>query len=117
MGVLGSWCTEVRAEGAGSQASLLLLARGFGLGSEDRASLPSYLCKQAASSVLSVQHTRPLPSMHRDSRPCPFGTTFKCGAQLSPQTASDQPYGSFQKLGVPYSGVLIIRILLFRVLY
>ena len=26
-------------------------------------------------------------------------------------------YGSFQKLGVPYFGVLIIRILLFRVLY
>ena len=25
--------------------------------------------------------------------------------------------GSFRKLGVPYSGVLIIRILLFRVLY
>ena len=27
------------------------------------------------------------------------------------------PYGSFRKLGVPYFGVLIIRILLFRVLY
>ena len=26
-------------------------------------------------------------------------------------------YGSFRKLGVPYSGVLKIRILLFRVLY
>ena len=26
-------------------------------------------------------------------------------------------YGSFRKLGVPYFGVLIIRILLFRVLY
>ena len=25
--------------------------------------------------------------------------------------------GSFRKLGVPYSGVLIIRILLFKVLY
>ena len=26
------------------------------------------------------------------------------------------PFGSFQKLGLPYLGVLIIRILLFRVL-
>ena len=26
-------------------------------------------------------------------------------------------YGSFRKLGVPYLGVLIVRILLFRVLY
>ena len=26
-------------------------------------------------------------------------------------------YGSFRQLGVPYLGVLIIRILLFRVLY
>ena len=28
-----------------------------------------------------------------------------------------QIYGSFRKLGVPYFGVLIIRILLFRVLH
>ena len=28
-----------------------------------------------------------------------------------------QPYESFRNLGVPYFGVLIIRILLFRVLY
>ena len=27
------------------------------------------------------------------------------------------PFGSFRKLGVPYLGVLIIGILLFRVLY
>ena len=30
---------------------------------------------------------------------------------------TQQQYGSFRKLGVPYFGVLIIRILLFRVLY
>ena len=29
----------------------------------------------------------------------------------------DDPHGSFWKLGVPYFGVLIIRILLFRMLY
>ena len=28
-----------------------------------------------------------------------------------------QPYGGFRKIGVAYLGVLIIRILLFRVLY
>ena len=28
-----------------------------------------------------------------------------------------QQYGSFRKFGLPYFGVLIIRILLFRVLY
>ena len=32
-------------------------------------------------------------------------------------TQTLQEYGSFRKLGVPYFGVLIIRILLFRVLY
>ena len=30
---------------------------------------------------------------------------------------SGSKFGSFRKLGVPYFGVLIIRILLFRVLY
>ena len=51
--------------------------------------------------------------------------TFSPGAQLkslSPQTAKltstlQALNGSFRILGVPYFGVLIIRILLFRILY
>ena len=41
---------------------------------------------------------------------CIFGVRVYMTVQLT-------GYGSFRKLGAPYSGVLIIRILLFRVLY
>ena len=47
----------------------------------------------------------------------------RCGEDLPTNAGSFQQklwyhgYGSFRKFGVPYFGVLIIRILLFRVLY
>ena len=50
-----------------------------------------------------------------------LGVSPHAGAAGSPHQCLDFPLvvlnGSFRKLGVPYLGVLIIMILLFRVLY
>ena len=46
-----------------------------------------------------------------------LGTAGASGLQSLGLQLAQKPYGSFRKLGVPYVGVLIIRILLFRVLY
>ena len=53
-----------------------------------------------------------------------FGTAENPNTQDVPEVVRDQQgsimgmmVGSFRKLGVPYLGVLIVRILLFRVLY
>ena len=45
------------------------------------------------------------------------GATSGTKSRVSQVQSSATPNGSFRKLGVPYFGVLIIRILLFRVLY
>ena len=48
-----------------------------------------------------------------------LGSTLKPHALMNHSTVDgySREVGSFRKLGVPYLGVLIIRILLFRVLY
>ena len=46
-----------------------------------------------------------------------FGRSFSQTLTLNADHRPPNPSGSFRKLGVPYFGVLIIRILLFRVLY
>ena len=46
------------------------------------------------------------------------GFRVACGFRFKvPGSWAHFRYGSFRKLGVPYFGILIIRILLFRVLY
>ena len=43
--------------------------------------------------------------------------TLSLAQFFEPTIGTKTPYGSFRKLGVPYIGVLIIRILPFRILY
>ena len=50
-------------------------------------------------------------SSSRETKPWASPCGPACSVRFRP------PCGSFRKLGVPYFGVLIIRILLFRVLY
>ena len=49
--------------------------------------------------------------------PQPFSNIRTSWSVKNPEPSDPSLNGSFRKLGVPYFGVLIIRILLFRVLY
>ena len=77
----------------------------------------TYICKRTHTHTHARMHAnaQPLSLMHR-SRPSrtPELRAFT-GLELSSQVGSYM--GVSEKLGVPYLGVLIIRIRLFRVLY
>ena len=69
-------------------------------------------CGAALFAVLAAFGWR--PSFWLSKQDCRVGL-YNLQSQLS--LCSSPLYGSFRKLAVPYSGVLIIRILLFRALY